>query len=140
MDQHVKLQADQGTPLPDRETYGRLIGRLIYLIITRPDICFTVQVLSQFMQQPTLVHMQAAKHLLRYLLNNPGQANHVFHARTKHIEVDCHYVRDQVKVGIVKPSYVPSKAQVADIFTKGSIEVKPSKVKSRGHLCQCSRV
>ncbi|GJU40610.1 hypothetical protein Tco_1193567 [Tanacetum coccineum] len=40
------------------------------------------------------------------------------HARTKHIEVDCHYVRDQIKSGLVKPSYVSTKEQVADVFTK----------------------
>lgn len=73
MDPHVKLQADMGTPLLDQEVYRRLIGKLIYLTITRPDICFTVQLLSQFMQNPTSVHMQAAKHLLRYLLSAPGQ-------------------------------------------------------------------
>ncbi|GKB65306.1 retrovirus-related pol polyprotein from transposon TNT 1-94 [Tanacetum coccineum] len=138
MDQHVKLQADNSTPLLDPEVYRRLIGKLIYLTITRPDICFTVQVLSQFMQQPTFVHMQAVKHLLRYLLQNPGQgvlfanssavhltaycdsdwASCPMSRRTKHIEVDCHYVRDQIKSGLIHPSYVLSKTQLADVFTK----------------------
>nr|GFB27251.1 cysteine-rich RLK (receptor-like protein kinase) 8 [Tanacetum cinerariifolium] len=45
-------------------------------------------------------------------------ANLVFHAMTKYIELDCHYVRDQMKEGLVKPSYVLTKVQVADVFTK----------------------
>lgn len=73
MDQHLKLQANTGTPLLDPESYRRLIGKLIYLTITGPDICYTIQLLSQFMQNPTSVHMQAVKHLLRYLLNAPSQ-------------------------------------------------------------------
>ena len=42
----------------------------------------------------------------------------MFHERTKHIEVDYHYVRGNVKAGLIKPTYVPPKAQIADLFTK----------------------
>nr|GFA98221.1 cysteine-rich RLK (receptor-like protein kinase) 8 [Tanacetum cinerariifolium] len=217
---HLKLQADIGTHLLDLEVYRRLSGKLIYLNMTSPDMFYTVQVLSQFMQSPTYVHMQAVKNLLRYILHAPRQGillanssavhltaycdskwasffmtrrsttdycillcdslvswkskihvvvsrssieaeyramsltccevtwlvamlkdlrlkdlrpddlccdnqadthidvNPMFHARTKHIEVDCHYVRIQVQAGIVKPSYGHATQQVVDFFTK----------------------
>ncbi|GKD22022.1 cysteine-rich receptor-like protein kinase 8 [Tanacetum coccineum] len=89
IDQHVKLQADIGTPLPDPEVYRRLIGKLIYLTITRPDICYTVQLLSQFMQNPTSVHMQAVKHLLRYLLSAHGQGILLAKTLTIHLTAYC---------------------------------------------------
>ena len=49
-----------------------------------------------------------------YMASNPVQ-----HRRTKHIEIDIHFVREKVALGEVRVLHVPTTAQFADIFTKG---------------------
>ncbi|XP_015074742.1 uncharacterized protein LOC107018707 [Solanum pennellii] len=58
--------------LIDPDRYQRLVGRLLYLVMTRPDIAYTVQVLSQFMHKPKESHMLAAIRVIRYIKNAPG--------------------------------------------------------------------
>lgn len=220
MDPSLHLTKDFGTLLSTPTKYRELIGRLLYLYITRPDITFAVHQLSQFLSAPTDVHYQAALKVLRYLKNNPGQGlmyafdseiclnafadadwtaskdtrrsvtgfcvylgmslmswkskkqavvshssteaeyrslalatceliwlqqlltdlhvkmsstpklfcdkksaihiatNPVFHERTKHIEIDCYTVRDQIKAGRLITLHVSSGNQLADILTK----------------------
>ncbi|KAL0451846.1 UNVERIFIED_CONTAM: Retrovirus-related Pol polyprotein from transposon RE1 [Sesamum latifolium] len=186
----VKFSTEDSSPLHDPGPYRRLVGQLLYLSFTRPDIAFGAQQLSQFISQPGQVHMDAALHLVRcpnsrrsligyciylgqsliswkskkqltvarstaeteyrslgttvcelqwisYLLHDlhidhptpipvhcDNQAaihivaNPVFHERTKHIELDCHLVRDKYKSGFILHTYISSKAQLADLFTK----------------------
>ncbi|KAK1410403.1 hypothetical protein QVD17_36940 [Tagetes erecta] len=63
------------TELPNISQYQRLIGKLIYLTITRPDISYTVSCLSQFMHAPLQSHLNVAMRLLRYLKKSPGKGN-----------------------------------------------------------------
>ena len=61
-----KLHASEGE-LVDPTLYRHRIGLLMYLVNNRPDICFAMNTLSQFMMEPRRVHWIAAKHVLRYL-------------------------------------------------------------------------
>ena len=220
MEQNHNLARASGHLLHDPGRYRRLVGRLVYLSITRPDICYAVHILTQFLHEPRQEHMDAVHRVLRYLKGSPGQgillrsdsslqlyafcdsdwaacpltrrsltayfinlgsspiswktkkqptvarssaeaeyralavttceltwiksflaslgvfhshpmriycdnqaalhiaSNPVFHERTKHIEVDCHYVREQLVAGNISTSYIQSSHQPADILTK----------------------
>jgi hypothetical protein len=53
--------------LVDATLYKQIIGLLMYLMNTRPYICFAVNTLSQYLVEPRHVHLVAAKHVMRYL-------------------------------------------------------------------------
>ncbi|KAL6311913.1 hypothetical protein AAG906_025843 [Vitis piasezkii] len=127
--------------------YWSIIGALQYLTLTRLDISFVVNKLSQYLQAPTVNHWKACKCILRYL-NDPLDygpffspttevtlegcptlwcdstrskqltSNSIFHSRAKHIEIDVHFIGDKVIAKELEIKYVPTKDQTADIFTK----------------------
>src|SRR6516165_7589582 len=72
MDPNIKLLPGQGEPLADPGRYRRLVGKLNYLTITRPDISFSVSVVSQFLQSPCDSHWDAVVRILRYIKGAPG--------------------------------------------------------------------
>ncbi|KAM1845504.1 hypothetical protein ACFX13_019802 [Malus domestica] len=220
MEENIKLLPTEGELLKNSSYYRRLVGRLIYLTITRPEITYPIHILSQFMKEPRKPLLDAVHHLLRYLKGAPGQglyfpstgnmslmgfcdadwarcsitrrsvtgyciflggaliswktkkqttvsrpsaeseyramtsitceltwlryllhdlrvrhpepaqlycdsqatlhiaANPVFHERTKHIEIDCHVVRERIQCGDIATAHVSTKCQLADMFTK----------------------
>ncbi|GKV43433.1 hypothetical protein SLEP1_g50721 [Rubroshorea leprosula] len=220
MEQHHQLHSATGPLLSNPAQYRRLVGRLLYLTITRLDICYSVSILTQFMQNPRQEHHEAAMRVLRYIKTSPGQGillsstspihltaycdadwaecsltrrsttgyficlgnspvswkskkqatvsrssveaeyramamtvseliwlksllrdlgmylqqpmtlfcdnqaalhiatNPVFHERTKHIEIDCHFVRERIQRKELLTKHVSSQQKTADMFTK----------------------
>ena len=76
--------------LPDGEPtdcsqYQRLVGKLIYLAHTRPDIAYAVGVVSRFMYRPQVQHMEAVIRILRYLKGTPGRG--VFYQKNGNLDL-----------------------------------------------------
>ncbi|KAI0507419.1 hypothetical protein KFK09_013544 [Dendrobium nobile] len=78
------------------------------------DVIWLRRILSDFqisLQEPTVLHCDNTSAIA--LANNP-----VFHARTKHIEVDCHFIRDHIQRGEIFVAPINTTDQTADILTK----------------------
>ena len=84
-----KLSASIGTLLPNPTPYKSIIGKLNFLVNTRPDLAYTVQTLSQFMWSPRDSHWNALKHTLSYIHSTIGQG--ISLKNTKNITLQAYY-------------------------------------------------
>jgi hypothetical protein len=76
-----KLKKVDGSELVDEGLYRRIVGSLLYLTATRPDLMYAASLLSRFMTGPTKIHMGVAKRVLRYVQGT--------------LSYEIEYVRDQ---------------------------------------------
>ncbi|KAD3337525.1 hypothetical protein E3N88_33045 [Mikania micrantha] len=106
---NISLTKD-GEPFSDPTNYRSIVGALQYLTITCPDIAYAVNQVIQFLQAPTTTHFQEVKRILR---------NHLDYTPS----VELHALPPDRPTllfasGKLHPQFIPSKLQVADIFTK----------------------
>ena len=107
MDPNVKLVPGQGEPLKDPERYRAMAlatCELIWLKHLIQELRF-----GKDEQMKLICDNQVVLHI---------SSNPVFHERTKHIEVDFHFIREKIASRCMTTNFVNSNEQLADIFTK----------------------
>ena len=78
------------------------------------EVAWLVRLLEEWgitNMKPVMLHCdnQYALHIAK---------NPVFHGRTKHIAIDCHFTRGKVLEGLIQFTYHPTSSQLVDVFTK----------------------
>jgi len=78
------------------------------------ELTWLVRLLSDLSLPPSLpISLHSDSQAAIHIAKNP-----VFHERTKHVDLDCHFVRQQYLNGLISLSFLPSSSQIADLFTK----------------------
>ena len=88
MEHKVHLCASNNEPLSDPTRCRHLVGSIVYLVITRPDISYPIQILSQFVSAPTLVHYSHLLCVLRYLRGPISR--HLFFPRSSSFQLQAY--------------------------------------------------
>ncbi|GJR95856.1 hypothetical protein Tco_0268030 [Tanacetum coccineum] len=119
MSSETKLTRDEeGEPIDDTEYHG-MIGSLLYLTASCPDIMFSVCLCAHFQETPKTSHLEAVKRIFCYIKGAIDLSkNSVLHSRTKHIEIRHHFLRDNIQKGNISIEKVASEDNIADILTK----------------------
>ncbi|KAL7614129.1 hypothetical protein Lser_V15G07686 [Lactuca serriola] len=88
---NLKLLPVMSDPLPDATVYRQLVGKLNFLLHTRPDLAFTIRYLSQLNKILCQEHYQVALHFLQYLKGTIDQALYFNNKHSYQIEAYCDY-------------------------------------------------
>ena len=98
MDSTKRLNRSEESTLVDKGRYQRLVGKLIYLSHTRPDIAYSVSVVSQHMNNPIEDHLDAMNKILRYLKMTPGHGLLFKKSEIREVEIytDASWVGEQI--------------------------------------------
>ncbi|XP_070008357.1 uncharacterized protein LOC142165103 [Nicotiana tabacum] len=115
------LDGTSDETLIELRKYQRLLGKLLYLTVTRPDITFNILGLFKDIGVDVELYVNI---LIDSKVAIQIAANPVFYELTKHIEIDYHFRREKIKNGPVKAEYVATKEQLADILTKGLTRIQ----------------
>lgn len=88
--QNEKISKDDGEKLEDSSAFRSLVGSLLYLTATRPDLMFSANLLSRFMSSPSNVHMGIAKRVLRYIRGTSNLG--IWYLKTGGVKLDGYHV------------------------------------------------
>jgi hypothetical protein len=88
MELNVHLTLTDGKPLEDPTRYRHIVGSLVYLGVTRPDISYSVHILSQFVFAPTQIHYSHLLHVLRYLRGTISR--HLFFPHSSSLQLQAY--------------------------------------------------
>ncbi|XP_019433894.1 PREDICTED: uncharacterized protein LOC109340628 [Lupinus angustifolius] len=91
LEKNHHLSSVDGSLFDNPERYRHLVGHMIYLCLTRPELSFSVNTLSQFMQEPHTMHWDAALPMVRFLKVNPGQGILLSNLCNLHLHRWCDY-------------------------------------------------
>nr|GEZ45725.1 retrotransposon protein, putative, unclassified [Tanacetum cinerariifolium] len=131
------LDADLSGTLVDQTKYRSMVGALMYLTASRPDIVHATCYSARYQAKPTEKHLTAVKWifrsqimaftLIKYLCCDSKAAiaiscKPVQHSHTKHIDVRYQFIKEKVEKGIVELFFVETEYQLADLFTKALFE------------------
>ncbi|KAL8104040.1 hypothetical protein AgCh_028318 [Apium graveolens] len=128
MNQNSKLTSDEKGKDVDIKKYKGMIGSLLYLTASRPDVMYST--LRDFGIKCGKVPIYCDNTSTINISKNP-----VNHSRTKHIDVHHHFLRDNAAKGKIELVFVPTEYQLADIFTKPLGEARFSTIRRELGMC-----